>query len=173
MLKMLIEGDKKLLFLFGLPGSGKNHVGEFLSREPYNFHFYDADDDHTPRQVEAKRLCIPFDFPTRVEFYEVIRPKIMSLLNLNRRLAVANFFAYDIFRRQYLQEFPGSKFVLIETDEETRIRQIKERPEKKVSDELAISMSSQFEPISIPHTIIKNDGNKEYLRVQLDALVVK
>lgn len=167
----MLEADRKLFFLFGLPGVGKTHVGELLGQE-YNFHSYDADDDHTPRQQEAKRLGKPFTFKMRVEFYDSIKPKIKNLLEVHTRLAVASFFAYDIFRRQYLEEFPLSRFVLIETDEETRIKRIKERPVKKVPDNLAIAMSEQFErPISVPYITIRNDGNLQNLRNQLDILV--
>lgn len=167
------EKESELIFLFGPPGSGKNYVGEIMESR-YGFYFYDADDDHTPEQQLAKKEGRPFTFEMRVRFYESIRPKIETLLVPHHRLAVASFFAYDVFRRDYLNHFPTSQFILLETDYETMISRIKRRPpkEKKVPDELAILMINQFEPVTIPHLVIRNDdAQEEELLNQLDSIL--
>lgn len=162
--------QKNLFILFGPPGCGKNYVGDIMA-ERYGFLFYDADVDHTDEQNQAKQEGRPFTEEMRVGFFEKVHTKIEDFLHSNNRLVVANAFINDRFRGEFLAKFPLANFILLEVSHEERKRRILARESHGVPPELAIIMGDRFEPVTIPHKILNNEGGLEKLIPQLDDLV--
>ena len=70
----------KVIFIMGVSGSGKSTIGEALSART-GFEFYDADDFHTPGNVEKMRAGTPLTdedrWPWLDNLHEFIKQKIL------------------------------------------------------------------------------------------------
>jgi carbohydrate kinase (thermoresistant glucokinase family) len=64
-----------ILIIFGVSGAGKTTVGELLARE-LGWHFYEADDFHSPANIEKMRRGIPLTNDDRWPWLENLRELI-------------------------------------------------------------------------------------------------
>jgi gluconokinase len=71
-----------VVIIFGVSGSGKTTVGELLARE-LGWRFYEADDFHSPANIEKMRRGIPLTDEDR-------RPWLENLRELIKRRVAAN-----------------------------------------------------------------------------------
>lgn len=70
-----------VIIIFGVSGAGKTTIGELLARE-LAWHFYEADDFHSPANVEKMRHGVPLTDEDRW-------PWLDSLLELVKRCVAA------------------------------------------------------------------------------------
>jgi gluconokinase len=68
-----------IVVLMGVTGSGKTTVGRMLAAE-LGWNYYDADDFHSPANIEKMKRGVPLDDADRQPWLEVLRDLIRSLL---------------------------------------------------------------------------------------------
>jgi gluconokinase len=68
-----------IIVLMGVTGSGKTTVGKLLSAE-LGWNYYDADDFHSPANVEKMKRGIPLDDADRKPWLETLRDLIRNRL---------------------------------------------------------------------------------------------
>ena len=71
-----------VVIIFGVSDAGKTTVGELLARE-LDWHFYEADDFHSPANIEKMRRGVPLTDEDR-------RPWLENLRELIKRCVAAN-----------------------------------------------------------------------------------
>jgi gluconokinase len=64
-----------VIVIFGVSGAGKTTVGELLARE-LGWHFYEADDFHSPANIEKMRRGVPLTDDDRWPWLENLRELI-------------------------------------------------------------------------------------------------
>src|ERR1041385_7054865 len=69
------RGDDVVLILMGVTGAGKTTVGELLAQR-LGWHFADADEFHSPGNIQKMTQGIPLDDSDRVPWLQVMRGAI-------------------------------------------------------------------------------------------------
>src|SRR5882724_2461874 len=110
----------ELLVLFGLPGTGKTYIGKILEKY-FGYHFFVGDQDMPKRLIHALEKQEKVTDDMRQEFFDTLRESARSLQKKYKKIVVAQTHIKDIYRQQFLQEFPHTKFIFVETD--TAIRE--------------------------------------------------
>ena len=164
----------RLLILFGPPGVGKNYVGELLA-EHFGFYFFDLDDEFPPELktalvtggvTQGRQVAQDIQVDLRRRVYQ----RVQDLL-VHPRLAVAWVAFRESARADVLQHFPNAEFVLIEAHEEVRKQRIADRRGHWSPAEVAIRSADRFEPVNIPHRVLRNDGIREELLKDLSTFL--
>ena len=122
---------------------------------------------------EALANKAPFTLEMRSRFFERVHSRVDNLLTNTNRLAVANAFINNRFREEFLERFPFAEFVIVQVARNIRSERIYGRLNHVIPPELTVKMGDQFEDITIPHTVIRNDVSANELDSQLKKLVLK
>jgi gluconokinase len=77
-----------IIVLMGVTGSGKTTVGQLLAAE-LGWQYYDADDFHSPGNIEKMRRGIPLDDGDRRPWLETLRELIRSRLQRGENCVLA------------------------------------------------------------------------------------
>jgi gluconokinase len=159
-----------LLILFGLPGTGKNYVGDIL-RDDYGFHFYDADPDAPPALKAKVRRGEPLTDEDRDQWFALIADRVKTLQLTYVDIAVSQGTFREKHRRYLLEHFPAAKFVLITASPDVRIQRLSARADHIISAEYALKTDAMFEPPHIPYVTLDNSGTREDVKAQLERLL--
>lgn len=159
------------LYLFGLPGAGKNYVGRILA-ESYGLSFYDGDAYLTEELRVAVRNHQPFTEPMRDRYYSHLIAVIGDLRLHNNPLAVGQATFKERHRRQILDAYPDTNFILVEAAEPVRMARLKRRQDA-VTEDYARRIESFFEPPTHPHYVISNNRGRRNVEAQLDELLAE
>ena len=77
-----------VLIIFGVSGAGKTTIGELLARE-LGWHFYEADDFHSPATIEKMRRGVPLTDDDRWPWLENLRELIKRFVAANENAVLA------------------------------------------------------------------------------------
>lgn len=146
-----------LIFIFGLPGSGKNYIGNVFQEE-FNFYFHDADIDLTPQFKKFITNGEIASEQTRDEYYNLLTDRIEKLHNEHELLVVSDVLHKEKHRVQLHTHFPKAIFILL-TCEPHIIDFRLEKREHLISKEYALRFRTLFEPPRIKHIVFLNDIN--------------
>lgn len=152
----LIQGYSPVYIIFGLPGVGKTYVGE-LFKKYFNFYFYDGDNELTKEMKQAIVDKIPFNDQMRDIFFENLLSKIKKLKNNHHKLVIAQTFIKEKYRKLVLDQIPGSKFVLIKTDNDVRESRLKNRKDYPLDVDYSRKMCLNFDNPKIIHQVVLNN----------------
>jgi len=160
-----------LLILFGLPGAGKNYVARVLERK-FGYYIYDADADLTPdfRHYVNRGEVVPGD--VRDAYFDIVADRVAVLRPYHKKLAVTQAIIKEKHRVMLLSRFPEARFVWVQAPIGQVISRLQRRTNhqvKRISQEYAMTIASNFEPPRIPHTILLNDGDEQRLVPQIVA----
>ena len=158
-------------YLFGLPAAGKNFVGRILAEE-FDYTFYDGDVDLTQEMIDAIREERPFTNAMRDRFYRSLIDRIAALRVAHSRLAFGQATFKERHRVLMHEAFPDVIFVLVEADPAVRRRRLA-RGGNPVTVAYAERIDSLFEPPRQPHVVIRNNGGREEVVDQLEALLAR
>lgn len=153
------------LYLFGLPGTGKNYIGRLLETH-FGFRCYDADDAIPPEMKELLREGI---FPSQEienQFMEAMLREIEERRKNFHNLVVGQGLTYDRRRVILKKHFPDVVFVLIECVREVRIARLTSRTHF-VNLDLCIHAENVFEPITVPYYTLDNsaEGTEQLIKL--------
>jgi len=161
-----------LIFLFGLPGSGKNYVGNIFQEE-FDFYFHDADSDLTPKfkQFISNGIIAPDEI--RDDYYNLLISHIKELYRKHKRIVVADVLLKEKHRKLMQSHFPNAYFILLNCNPSILDSRLKER-KHFVSKDYAIKFRSIFEPPTIKHIKFSNNknGNEGIVKQIKDVLSI-
>ena len=177
-----------LIYLFGLPGVGKNWVGEQCA-SLFGVRFADADDWLLPEQHDALAAGRGFTPDMRDRYYAEVAARMAALkggvgvVGGGSGLAVGQATFKAQHRRAILAAHPEAQLWWVRTAEPTRMQRLRDRG-SVVGDELGRRMAADFEaprltPAGQPthpeedgcHAVVSNDGDADATRAQLRALL--
>jgi gluconokinase len=135
-----------VIIIFGVSGAGKTTIGELLARE-LGWHFYEADDFHSPANIEKMRRGVPLTDNDRWPWLENLRELIKRCLAANET-AVLACSALKRTYRERLRVSPEVKLVFLHGDYALIAKQLQRRRGHFMNPEL---LRSQFADFEEPH----------------------
>jgi gluconokinase len=135
-----------VIIIFGVSGAGKTTTGELLTRE-LGWHFYEADDFHSPANIEKMRRGVPLTDDDRWPWLENLRELIKRCVAANEN-AVLACSALKRTYREHLRLSPKVKLVFLHGDYALIAKQLQRRRGHFMNPKL---LQSQFTDLEEPH----------------------
>jgi gluconokinase len=145
-----------VIIIFGVSGAGKTTVGELLARE-LGWHFYEADDFHSPANIEKMRGGVPLTDEDRWPWLENLRELIKRCIAAGEDAVLACSALKRAYRR-YLRVSAEVKFVFLHGDYALIAKQLQRRRGHFLNPAL---LQSQFADLEEPGL------DKETLTIEL------
>lgn len=136
-----------VIIIFGVSGAGKTTVGELLARE-LGWRFYEADDFHSPANIEKMRRGVPLTDEDRRPWLENLRELIKRCIAANEN-AVLACSALKRAYRKHLRVSAEVKLVFLCGDYELVAKQLRHRRGHFMNPGL---LRSQFVDLEEPQT---------------------
>lgn len=154
-----------IVYLYGLPGVGKNFIGEIFKNE-FNFHFQDADEYLTVSMKNKLRKGEHFTIKEVEEYHKIIAYNIFELRFKHSNLVITQASLFKKHRNIIKKLNPEINFIHINSDLETINKRIKKRKgyvTKEYSDHLL-----KFLEVDENDMVIEN-----YYNTTVDTLINK
>src|SRR3712207_6584842 len=145
-----------VVILMGVSGSGKTTVGRLLA-ERTGATFYDADDFHTPANVEKMRAGVPLTDEDRRPWLDALRALVASCLERGEPAVLACSALKEKYRER-LRVDGRVRFVYLEGDYELIEQRLKNRRGHFMKREM---LKSQFETLEEPRRAVRVDARSE------------
>jgi gluconokinase len=136
-----------VIIIFGVSGAGKTTVGELLARE-LGWHFFEADDFHSPANIEKMRRGVPLTDEDRRPWLENLRELIKRRVVSNESAVLACSALKRVYRK-HLRVNAQVKLVFLRGDYELVAKQLRHRRGHFMNLEL---LRSQFADLEEPQT---------------------
>ena len=128
---------RRLIYLFGMPGSGKTHIGSYLSSKyknaNYQFQFYDADQWLPEKMIQTLKEGNSFTSVMRDGYYNLVNQNIEQLLDGNtlgsKCLVIAQATYKNIHRERLLLKFPFVELWMVVANDDIRVQRVMGRNE--------------------------------------------
>ena len=159
-----------LFYLYGLPGVGKNFVGNIFEKE-FNFKFIDADNYLTENMKEKLRERKHFTPEEVIEYHKIIAFNIFEIKSNYSNLVIAQASLFKKNRNLIKVLNPEIKFIHVKSNYQTINQRIKFRKgyvDKEYSDYLQkfLEISEfDFEIVNF------NNDNQNYLIKQIKKII--
>jgi gluconokinase len=114
-----------IIIIFGVSGAGKTTVGELLARE-LDWHFFEADDFHSPANIEKMRRGVPLTDNDRWPWLENLRELIKRCVAANGNAVLACSALKRLYRK-HLRVSAEVKLVFLCGDYELISEQLRRR----------------------------------------------
>jgi gluconokinase len=134
-----------VVIIFGVSGAGKTTIGELLARE-LGWHFYEADDFHSPANVEKMRHGVPLTDEDRWPWLDSLRELVKRCVAAGEN-AVLACSALKRAYRKHLRVSAEVKFVFLHGDYALIANQLKRRRGHFMNPAL---LQSQFTDLEEP-----------------------
>lgn len=134
-----------VVVLMGVTGSGKTTIGIVLSKE-LDWKFYDADDFHSPANIEKMRSGIPLNDADRRPWLQTLNNLIRNSLERNESVVLACSALKESYRKFLLID-ESVRLIYLKGDYETVRKRLSERREHYMNPSL---LNSQFETLEEP-----------------------
>jgi gluconokinase len=138
-----------IILLMGVSGSGKTTVGQLLA-ESLNWEFRDADDFHTPTNIEKMHSGIPLNDADRMPWLQDLQAAIKDWLQENKNVVLACS-ALKASYRQMLIIDHRVQLVYLKGDFDVIEKRLKNRNNHFMSEKL---LKSQFNDLEEPNNCV-------------------
>src|SRR5690348_2486099 len=138
-----------MVIVMGVVGAGKTTVGRLLA-EHMGWEFADADDFHSPANVEKIRHGIPLHDDDRRPWLERLRAEIVNWSRQGRNVVLA----CSALKRSYRQQLkigPEVQFVYLKGSASLIASRLRSRPGHFANEQI---LSSQFADLEEPETAV-------------------
>jgi gluconokinase len=142
-----------IVLIMGVAGSGKTTIGTLLA-ESLVWEFQDADDFHSPANIEKMRLGIPLDDADRIPWLQDIRIAIAQWLQENRNVVLACSALKASYRQFLVGDSSDIKIVYLKGSDKIIQKRLQERQNHFMGEKL---LNSQFNTIEEPNNAIYID----------------
>lgn len=110
-----MSGPVQIIIVTGVSGSGKTTVGRALASR-LGWRFHDADDLHSPENIERMRRNLPLDDELRQPWLDRVRRVLEDASKEGSGTVIACSALRESYRRQLSDGIDGVMFVLLEGD---------------------------------------------------------
>jgi len=115
-----------LIYLYGLPGAGKNFIGE-VYKNKFNFHFQDAD-EYLPKKMKNKlKRGEHFTVEDVKGYHYIIANKIYKLKKKYKNLVISQASLFIEHRQIIKDKNPLVEFIYINSDRNTIMNRLNHR----------------------------------------------
>ncbi|UKO98577.1 gluconokinase [Nostoc sp. UHCC 0870] len=142
-----------IVLIMGVAGSGKTTIGKLLA-ESLGWEFLDADDFHSPANIEKMRLGIPLDDADRIPWLQDIRNAIAQWLQENRNVVLACSALKASYRQFLVGDSSDIKVVYLKGADKIIQKRLQERQNHFMGEKL---LNSQLRTIEEPDNAIHID----------------
>jgi carbohydrate kinase (thermoresistant glucokinase family) len=154
-----------LIYLYGLPGAGKNFIGE-VYKNKFNFHFQDAD-EYLPEKMKNKlKQGEHFTIEDVKEYHYIIANKIYKLKKKHKNLVVSQASLFITHRQIIKDKNPLVNFIYINSDRNTIIKRLNHR-QGYVTQKYMLDLEKYLE-IDKNNNFINNKSNDN-----IDSIVMQ
>lgn len=136
--------NNKTIFLFGLAGSGKSYLANYISKQ-YGYFHYEGDDDLTMSMKQAIGDGRQFTDVMRAEFFHIIADRILELQKSHEKIVVSQAMYKNIHRNYLLSRIPELKLVWVKASDEVILERIQKRGIKGVDEAYVKAIRANFE----------------------------
>jgi gluconokinase len=157
-----------IILVMGVSGSGKTSVGKKLA-ESLGYKFADADDFHSPENIEKMYNGVALDDADRLPWLQKIQDAIKQCLEENTNLVLTCSALKEGYRQMLLIDGESVKLVYLKGSFELIHKRLKERLNHFMSEKL---LESQFDILEEPLDAITVDIS-EPLEVIVQEIVDK
>ena len=149
-----MAGAPRAIVLVGPAGTGKTTVGQELARR-IGARFVDADDAHTPANVEKMRRGEALTDGDRAPWLERVRALSLEAVDAGETVVVACSALREAYRERLAQNDPRFVFVLLDAPRDVLARRLSERRGHFAGPTL---LASQLETFERPRDALVVDG---------------
>lgn len=140
-----------IVLMMGVSGSGKTTIGQLLASQ-LKWEFKDADDLHSPANIEKMRQGIPLTDEDRRPWLQAVRSLINFHLDTNTKLILACSALKAVYRQELNLQPERVKFVYLKGSIELLQQRLKERQDHFMNADL---LSSQLADLEEPDDAIE------------------
>jgi gluconokinase len=145
-----------IILIMGVTGAGKTTVGRRLA-EALGFQFSDADDFHSPANVDKMRRGIPLEDADRAAWLNALAAAIDEWLRDNANVVLACSALKASYRAILLRDPSCMRVVYLKVSRETARERLRRRPGHFMNPAL---VDSQFETLEEPADAITVDAGE-------------
>lgn len=142
-----------IVLIMGVSGSGKTTIGKLLA-ESLGWQFQDADDFHSPANIEKMRQGIPLDDGDRIPWLQDMQNAIAQWLQENRNVVLACSALKASYRQFLLTDRDDIKVVYLQGSDNIIQKRLQTRENHFMSAKL---LTSQFHTLEEPENAIYID----------------
>jgi gluconate kinase len=153
-----MSSESKILFLFGLAGSGKSYLANLIAQR-FGYFNYEGDDDLTPSMKEAIRLGNSFNDQMRLEFFQVVAARILELSKVHRKIVVSQGLYKNLHRKYLLASIPNLQFVWVRASDDVILKRIRSRGDAGIGEDYVKAIRANFEEPDLSVIQIDNSGD--------------
>lgn len=164
---------RMIIVVFGFPGSGKTFVGQILSKQ-LGYFYYDGDNCLTEGIKEAVQKKKIITDAMRDMYFTSLSKEVKELQKTHQNIVITQTFIKEKYRKQFLQHFPDTQFILVKTQTPKREERLEKRKTFPIDLEYARAMCYLFEPPTVPYETINNDvDGKKIIKIQISQLSLR
>ncbi len=145
-----------ILFIFGLPGSGKSFVAEVI-KNSFGYTIHNGDDDLPTHMKTALFEKKEITDAMRKEFTHNLIKTVNSLLKISAHIVVHQTLLKTFMRDKLKTAFPDAIFILIQTQKIIREQRYMKRLYFNLGIPYLRIMCAQFEPPNTNYIQIENN----------------
>ena len=161
-----LNSAPKILFLFGLSGSGKSYIGDLIGQKTDRY-VYHADEDITEEMILALKEQRPFTESMRDQYFPIIAEKIVSLCQEHNAIVVTQG-VYKQRHREYLEaQLSDLEMIFVDAGDAHISERLSTRGDG-ITDESAAALRKDFELPPERIKVIVNEGGEEVIVAQLN-----
>lgn len=142
-----------IIVVMGVSGSGKTTVGQKLA-ESLHYEFQDADDFHSPQNIDKMRHNLPLTDQDRQPWLQTLRDLIQQWLKQDRHVVLACSALKQAYRKQLWVDPEQMQLVYLKGSFELIEDRLKQRDDHFMKADL---LHSQFANLEEPQTGIEID----------------
>jgi len=143
-----------IVMIMGTTGSGKSTVGRLLA-ERLGWEFADADDFHSPANIEKMKRGIPLTDADRAPWLKAMHDKIVLWISEKKNVVLACSALKQSYRNELLVS-SDVKLVYLKGTYELLYRRLLSRKEHFANEKL---LASQFETLEEPSDAVTVDAS--------------
>ncbi len=143
-----------IVMIMGTTGSGKSTVGRLLA-ERLGWEFADADDFHSPTNIEKMKRGIPLTDADRAPWLKAMHDKIVLWISEKKNVVLACSALKQSYRNELLVS-SDVKLVYLKGTYELLYRRLLSRKEHFANEKL---LASQFETLEEPTDAVTVDAS--------------
>jgi gluconate kinase len=162
----------QIVVVFGFPGAGKSFVAEIL-RQNFGYFHYDGDLSMPDKMLKKiNEQAVVTDSMRDIFFQELIKD-VIKLKSKYKKIVVSQTFIKEKYRQLFLQAFPKTKFILVETGLEIREKRLMQRKKFPIDLEYSRKMCLIFDPPNLDYEVVGNNNiGEKSIKKQLQLLSI-